>query len=59
MNNIFAKKTYKIKVCEYFKNQNGYVSGCGYVAAYNKYWKFCPYCGNSIIIVNRKYNAKK
>lgn len=46
----------KLKNCEYFKTKNGYVSGCGFVAAYNKYWRICPYCGKKIIVINIKYN---
>jgi len=40
--------------CEYFKEQHGYVTGCGYRAAYNKHWWVCPYCGRLIHVMNRK-----
>lgn len=33
------------KFCEYIKNKQGVISGCGFRVAYNKTWKFCPICG--------------
>ena len=41
--------------CEYFKTKHGYISGCGYIAAYNKFWRYCPYCGKPIITFSKKY----
>lgn len=49
----------RINNCEYFRTKNGYVSGCGFVAAYNKYWKICPYCGKKIIVINIKYHESR
>lgn len=40
--------------CEYFKEKNGYISGCGFRAAWNRFWIVCPYCAKSIHIINRK-----
>ena len=40
--------------CEYLKTQNGFTSGCGIRAAYNKRWIYCPYCGKRLMIINRK-----
>lgn len=34
--------------CEYSKQEHGYISGCGKRAAYNRFWKVCPYCGRRI-----------
>lgn len=42
--------------CEYSKNKYGYVTGCGLRTVYNKYWRFCPYCGKSIVIL---FNSKE
>lgn len=48
-------KHYKsIVKCEYLKTSNGYVSGCGIRAAYNKFWNYCPYCGRQLMIINKK-----
>ena len=43
-------------VCEYFKTKYTYKTGCGFVAPYNKFWRFCPYCRKTIIVINHKYN---
>ena len=40
--------------CEYFKEKNGYISGCGFRAAWNRFWIVCPYCAKPIHIINRK-----
>ena len=39
--------------CYYTQNKTGYYSGCGYRAAYNKYWKYCPYCRMPIMVLDR------
>ena len=52
---ISHKKTKSNVGCEYFKTKHGYTSGCGYVAAYNKFWHYCPYCGKPIITFSKKY----
>lgn len=44
-----------IDKCQYYKTKNGYRSGCGFTAAYNRFWKYCPYCGKRIIVINQKY----
>lgn len=36
------------RACEYRKDKYGYYSECGYRAAFNKFWHFCPYCGKPI-----------
>lgn len=36
------------RLCEYTKDAHGYYSECGYRAAFNKFWHFCPYCGKPI-----------
>ena len=46
-------------LCEYRKEVNGYVSGCGMRAAYNKRWQWCPYCGKVIIVITRKANEEE
>lgn len=42
------------KHCTYIHNIHGYVSGCGIRAAYNRYWKYCPFCGKAIVIIEKK-----
>ena len=43
--------------CEYTKNKHGFISGCGMRAAYNKHWRYCPYCGKPIAkLINTKEN---
>ena len=34
--------------CYYRQDRNGYISGCDYRAAFNRHWKWCPYCGKRI-----------
>ena len=34
--------------CLYSRTSHGFLSGCGYRVAYNKYWNFCPHCGKRI-----------
>ena len=46
-------------LCEYRKEANGYVSGCGIRAAYNKMWHWCPYCGKVLIVITRKANEEE
>lgn len=36
-------------VCEYTKNKNGVYTSCGFRVAYNKFYKYCPYCGRPIV----------
>ena len=45
--------------CAYIKYSYGYVSGCGKRAAYNKYWKWCPYCGKPLINLSRETSDKE
>ena len=45
--------------CTYVKHSYGYVSGCGYRAAYNKFWKWCPYCGKTIVNISREASDKE
>lgn len=45
--------------CEYFRTKNGFTSGCGFVAAYNRFWRICPYCGKKIIVLNTKYHESR
>ena len=48
--NCGTKMTYhsNTQLCCYNKGSHGWVSGCGMRAAYNKHWKYCPYCGRGI-----------
>lgn len=39
--------------CVYTNGKDGYISGCGFRAAYNKFWKVCPYCTKPIhLLIN-------
>lgn len=49
----------RINNCEYFRTKNGFTSGCGFVAAYNRFWRICPYCGKKIIVLNTKYHESR
>lgn len=40
--------------CLYYKTSYGYESGCGYRAAYNKFWHWCPYCRRPIVVLNEQ-----
>ena len=51
---VCAKSTKDNKLCEYWKSKNGYISGCGFRVAYNKYWHWCPICHQGIAIINKK-----
>lgn len=46
-------KRQKLHDCKYLKTKDGYVSGCGYRVAYNKFWHICPICGKAIIVINQ------
>ena len=35
--------------CEITKDVNGYYTGCGMRVAFNKFFRFCPYCGKPIV----------
>ena len=50
---------YTVFRCQYIKDKNGYVSGCGYRAAWNKHWMVCPYCAKPIHIINKKANEEE
>ena len=50
---------YALYKCEYVKEKNGYVSGCGYRAAWNKHWIVCPYCAKPIHVISRKANEEE
>lgn len=44
------KPSFKPKeTCEITKDKNGYYTGCGMRVAFNKYFRFCPYCGKAIV----------
>lgn len=46
----------KMLSCEYIRKKHHFVSGCGMVTTYNKFWRYCPFCGKPIITMNIKYN---
>lgn len=49
MENSKRQKPARPKIsCEYTKDKFGFYSECGYRAAYNKHWHYCPYCGKPI-----------
>ena len=37
-----------LKYCEYTKNRHGIMTSCGMRVPYNKYFRYCPYCGKPI-----------
>lgn len=45
--------------CEYMRTSQGYTSGCGYRAAWNHFWHFCPYCGKIVYLMNRRYDDRE
>lgn len=47
------KESLKRLDCKYWKEKDGYVSGCGCRVAYNKFWHICPICGKAIVVVNQ------
>ena len=36
------------RMCEYRADKNGVYTECGYRVAFNKFMKYCPYCGKPI-----------
>lgn len=41
--------------CNYKKGQFGYISECGIRANWNRMWKYCPFCGRRIHMVNTQH----
>ena len=35
--------------CIFTRQNDGYVSQCGYRVAFNKHWRYCPHCGRLIV----------
>jgi hypothetical protein len=50
--------TQSLTTCVYLQEQHNYVSGCGFRAAYNKFWRICPYCGRHIVCLNQSMREK-
>lgn len=48
-----TKSSQKLHDCKYWRKKDGYVSGCGYRVAYNKFWHTCPICNKTIVVVNQ------
>ena len=48
------KRTQKLHDCKYWRKKDGYISGCGYRMAYNRFWHVCPICRKSIVVINQK-----
>lgn len=36
-------------VCEVTKDKHGYYTSCGMRVAFNKFFRYCPYCGRPIV----------